>query len=298
MNNNEYGYCKIPKRILDVHVGWAHLDPSSVKYIPCLLCGSSCYEPLASLVINRVEFFIVRCSLCKLVWRNPIPGKLFLCDLYSDKYYNVFEHSPSLVYQAGIPDFSDSDKEMRRQKAQKEVGGWIQRGILSKGGDKHKKFLEIGGGSGYLQHVVDEIGWDTIGLEISTHGIREAMEKGLFVLPTTLDELCDKYLPYKGYFDLIAFFDFLEHVEDPGSVLRTVKHVLKNDGIVIIRIPVTDKCPSLHLVDHIWHFSTNTIGLIINNEGFEIISSHDSGKFIAPNGDFIDNITLFLRKKT
>ena len=72
-----------------------------------------------------------------------------------------------------------------------------------------------------------------MGLEISPHGIKEAIRKGSIVLPIFLDELCTRYLPYDKYFDLIVCYDFLEHVDDPARVLRMIHYILAEDGIII-----------------------------------------------------------------
>lgn len=54
------------ERVFEVQVTWARLKPEEFIWTPCILCGSPHYEPLASLVINWIEFFIVQCSKCRL----------------------------------------------------------------------------------------------------------------------------------------------------------------------------------------------------------------------------------------
>lgn len=298
-SNLEVRY-KIPERLLDAQVPWAQLKPEKFHYINCLLCGSSQYVALASLVINWIEFFLVRCPQCGLIWRNPIPDQVFLRDLYSEAYYNVAKYSPELIYQVGIADADINDQNRRRDRTRLEVADWIRRGITCTTEFNEKRWLlEIGGGRGYLQQAAAERGWNTIGLEISPHGIKAAITKGLLVLPLTLDELCDKYIPYIRYFDVVVFFDFLEHVTDPGQVLRLARYILKDDGMIILRIPKTppEGYPKLHLIDHIWHFSESTLEAFLRKEGFKITDSHESGIFRAPSGDVIENITVFARKQ-
>jgi SAM-dependent methyltransferase len=286
-----------PVRILDASVPWAMINPATVRYIPCLLCGLYNYVSLASLLINGTEFFLVRCNTCELIWRTPIPNEEFLQDLYSEEYYRVNNADPELVYQVGIPDTLLADRTLRETMARAEINDWLTRKVLPQKNTEQIKFLEIGGGGGYLQQAAAERGWETLGIEISNHAIKQAIAKGLIVLPITLDELYDKYIPYLHYFDLVVLFDFLEHVPDPGQVLRIIRKLLDDGGIVIFRIPLSESCPSLHLIDHIWHFSHTTVEHLLEKEGFQIIAKHDSGQFRSPDGKELTNVTVFVKKR-
>lgn len=288
----------LPPRLFQADVSWATLKPDEFQWLPCFLCGSQTYTTLASMVINWSEFFLVRCDRCSLIWRTPMPDWGFLSDLYSEKYFNVAEHSPSLIYQVGIADADEKSHQMRREKTKQEVEDWIARGITPRDKDgKQRRLLEIGGGRGYLQLAAQNAGWDTIGVEISPHGIKEAIAKGFVVLPIPLDQLCEKYLPHVNYFDLVVFFDFIEHVTDPGLVLRMIYFTLKDDGHIVLRVPNTSGTPKLHLIDHICHFSPETLKMLLEREGFEIVESHHSGVFLAPSGDRIDNLTVTAKKR-
>jgi SAM-dependent methyltransferase len=226
-----------------------------------------------------------------------MPDSGFLTELYSEKYYNVASHSPDLIYQVGIPDSEVADQNKRRAITRHEVKSWEEQGLPPKDGfGERRRLLEIGGGRGYLQLAAAEAGWETLGLEISPHGIKAAIEKGLIVLPVTLDEFSEKFIPYRRYFDTVVFFDFLEHVTDPGKVLRMVRTLLKDEGTVVLRIPVTTKCPRLHLIDHIWHFSRESIKGLLQKEGYRVTRSHDSGVFRSPTGESIENLTIFAAK--
>jgi SAM-dependent methyltransferase len=227
-----------------------------------------------------------------------MPDSGFLTDLYAENYFNVWKYSPELIDQVGIADTDETDQRIRREKTQQEVRRWIRKGILPNNHDnRSRKLLEIGGGRGYLQLAAQEEGWNTIGLEISPHGIKEAISRGLTIIPIVLDELCDKYVPYTKFFDLVVFFDFLEHVTDPCRALRMVHSILKEDGTIILRVPciLEDDCPMYHLIDHIWHFSERTLEILLNRENFSIFDRQPSGRFPGEQGQ-VQNITFFARK--
>lgn len=287
-----------PKRLVSVTVPWAQLKEEEFVHIPCVLCGTFQFDAIASLVINWTEFFLVQCRNCGLIWRDPLPNQGFLQDLYSDEYYSIANHSPDILYQVGIADSKEEHQAERRRIARMQVQEWADyASMTSENGEGGKrKLLEIGGGRGYLQQAAADEGWETVGLEISPYGIREAIRRGLIVLPITLDELSEKFIPYSEYFDLAALYDFLEHVTDPARTLRIVSDILKKDGVVAIRVPNTKDYPKLHLIDHIWHFNETTMRALLEREDFEIFHRHDSGIFEAPNGTRIENITIFARK--
>ena len=286
-----------PERILSAQVPWARLNPSEFTHVPCNVCGCWHDEVLAGLVVNWSEFLLVRCRRCGLIWRNPLPGRTFNETLYDENYFRVDAYGPDIRHQVGIPDHGEDEREFRDRISRKEVETWIKFGFKPKDeSGKPRRLLEIGGGRGYLQQAAREFGWDTIGLEISPHGIKSAITKGQVVLPVTLDELCLRYVPYESYFDLIIFYDFLEHVDDPGRVLRMVRFVLSQDGTIIFRVPNTVGRPSLHLIDHVWHFSLKSLSLLLAKEGFRIVRAHHSGTYDAPGKGTIQNITVLAAK--
>lgn len=288
----------LPPRILCAQIDWAQLEPRELTYPVCNICGTCAHETLASLVINWTEFFLVRCARCGLIWRTPLPGPTFSRTLYSEKYYRAQEYPPELRDQVGIADTEATAREFRDKISEQVVQSWIDFGIVpTDPAGSPRKYLEIGGGRGYLQQAAAARGWVTMGLELSVHGIREAIDRRSVVLPVVLDELCTRYMPYARYFDLVVFYDFLEHVEDPSRALRMVYSALRDDGVIIFRVPNTVSPPRLHLIDHIWHFDATTLPMLLHKEGFDVLRAHHSGTYRAANGDTIDNITVFGRKR-
>jgi SAM-dependent methyltransferase len=289
----------IPPRILAAEVSWADTKAEELVHVPCNICGTFDCDPLASLVLNSTEFFLLRCRRCGLIWRDPLPGKTFSYQLYSERYFDVALHSPALVDQVGIADVRPDARQFRDAISDEVVRIWQSLGLspLEETGEP-RRLLEVGGGRGYLQRAADRAGWHTMGVEISPHGIKEAIKNGSLVFPIPLDELSLKYVPYQGYFDVVVFYDFLEHVDDPARVLRTIGALLKNTGSIVFRVPETVGCPRLHLIDHIWHFEPQALDMLLYKEGFTVWHAHYSGTFKAANGLSMENMTIYARKST
>lgn len=299
-------------RLFEQEVDWAELKPQEAVYVPCNICGSFDFASLASLLINRSEFFIVKCNECGLIWRNPLPGQTFLYQLYGPRYFNVAQegtegkkqmrHSvgistSKLQDQVGIVDKGQADQKFRHDISDEVVRTWFSLGVRPRDASgERRKLLEIGGGRGYLQRAAQRAGWETMGLEISPHAIKEAIANELLVFPIPLDDLCTRYVPHENYFHAIVSYDFLEHVDDPARVLRMMNFLLADDGYIIFRIPETKACPRYHLIDHIWHFPCDALDLLFQKENFDIFHAHYSGSFKVSNGEAYQNITFYAKK--
>jgi len=299
-------------RLFEHEVDWAELKPQEFAYVPCNICHSFNFTTLASLLINRAEFSMVRCNECGLIWRNPLPGQTFLYQLYGPRYFNVSQepaasgmnlrHSVGistsrLQDQVGIVDKGLADQKFRDDISDEVVRIWMSLGVRPKDiSGKKRRLLEIGGGRGYLQRAAQRAGWETMGLEISPHGIKAAIANGLLVFPIPLDDLCTRYPP-KEKFHVIISYDFLEHVDDPARVLRMMSSLLSNDGHIVFRVPeTTSACPQYHLIDHVWHFPPNALDMLLQKEGFDLFHAHYSGPFKASSGEGYENVTYYARK--
>lgn len=80
-----------------------------------------------------------------------------------------------------------------------------------------------------------------------------------------------------GTYDIITMIHLLEHIISPVSFLKEVKDKLSGDGIIVIEVPDYCKNPfDLIIADHATHFSVDTLCLVVELAGFEIIWKSDS----------------------
>lgn len=98
---------------------------------------------------------------------------------------------------------------------------------------KNISLLDIGCSYGLFLKKVHEQGWDGFGIEPSEQEVRFAQERfHINVAQTTIEDfVSDKK------WDVITFWDVLEHLPDPFNVLQKIKSMLNGDGILIIRVP-------------------------------------------------------------
>jgi 2-polyprenyl-3-methyl-5-hydroxy-6-metoxy-1,4-benzoquinol methylase len=96
--------------------------------------------------------------------------------------------------------------------------------------------LEIGCGEGEFLKVAGENGWTATGIEISELATKTAREKyGVQALTGTLEQHVDKFVP--GSFDVVILWALIEHVRNPGEILRTVRRLVRNGGAILLYTP-------------------------------------------------------------
>ena len=92
--------------------------------------------------------------------------------------------------------------------------------------------LDFGCGGGFLlENIKCKIKY---GVDINMTARREAEEKGIRVF-SSLDTI-----PFRQKFDAIISHHTLEHIEDPASVLKTLRKYLKKNGLSIHVVPIDD----------------------------------------------------------
>jgi len=96
--------------------------------------------------------------------------------------------------------------------------------------------LEIGCGEGDFLKVAAENGWKTTGIEVSEIAARTAREKhGLEVLTGTVEQHLGRLAP--GSFDVVVLWGLLEHLRNPGEILRTARRLVRSGGAVLLYTP-------------------------------------------------------------
>ncbi len=96
------------------------------------------------------------------------------------------------------------------------------------------RMLDVGCATGvFLQWFQAGGSWDLYGLELSEGAARVARAAGLNVFIGQLEEAAYP----ENYFDVVTFWDVLEHISDPRSALLETRRILKPDGILVLRLP-------------------------------------------------------------
>lgn len=176
--------------------------------------------------LGDTHYQILRCTRCKLQYKNPpIPmDKLMAC--YNASPENNWEHTPSPT--------------KRR---------FDQLNALAEAHAPGRRILDIGCSNGaVLQYFGDT--WDRFGIEPSTEAARVAEQRGISILASTIESL-----DASETFDAILAIDLLEHLDDPRTFFgRALAHL--NPAGVLIAFTGTTDAPSWKLLEsRYWYVS-------------------------------------------
>jgi hypothetical protein len=132
------------------------------------------------------------------------------------------------------------------------------------------RVLDVGCAAGYFLKVCQEKGWDVLGLEVSD-AIRPQAEERLGKQHVMAGLLEDAPLA-PASFDLVTFWDVVEHIPDVVGALKHVRTLLKPGGKLLIETQNVASRTAARMgkawnhykhAEHIYHFDPKTIADVL-----------------------------------
>ena len=108
---------------------------------------------------------------------------------------------------------------------------WIIAEMAGRFSDRNIRILDVGCGAGFLANELVPLGYDVTGLDASESTLEVARRHDS---TGNVDYRCGDAYSMEfgaGSFDVVCAMDFLEHVENPGQVVREVSRVLRAGGL-------------------------------------------------------------------
>lgn len=133
--------------------------------------------------------------------------------------------------------------------------------------------LDIGCGTGYYLHTMQQLGWKVQGVEKNQGAAQAARSHFNLSVRSDLQEV------EKTSFDVITLWHVLEHLQNLSSVFATLRSLLKEEGTLIIALPNSDSYDAklygafwgaYDVPRHLWHFTPDTFARLASKEGFVI----------------------------
>lgn len=203
---------------------------------------------------DRIHYQIVRCQKCGLIYSNPILEEKKLERLYRKSKYN----------------YGNYEIDLRTTYAK-----YLRKYI--KYVPKKNRLLEIGCGNGFFLEKALNLGFERVyGVEPSQDSVNKAKDR------VKNQILVDIFRPgqfKKNYFDIICFFQVIDHLTDPNKFLAEGFKILKpGGGILCINHDVNslsakilrEKSPIFD-IEHTYLYDKKTLTMIFEKHHFKIV---------------------------
>lgn len=233
----------------------------------CVLCGSdkSLWRLLFKLNDSQN---LVKCKECGLVFNDM--RRTDFENVYSDEYFWATEKN----IEGGYFNYAMLEKALYRNY--KFASSFIKKKI--KGKPNIFRLIELGCGCGFFLKQFKDYDnlLDLQGIELNRKAADEGVKMGVNVCCVSVEDYMGSDL-----FDFIVFFEFIEHVLDPGQIIERVYKLTKPGGYVIISTPdigsiffniLKRRWPAIHPGSHNFYFSPATISKLAVKHKFKVIS--------------------------
>ncbi len=231
-------------------------DDSTFFKRPCPLCGTQDSVKLnIGEPVERVGHNVL-CSICGLMYHNPVMTAKAMARFYSEDYVTNYR-----------------DSEVMSQALATQRVNLLKKYIDVK---TIAPALEIGAAYGAYLLTLNNEGIKAHGIEPSRKMAEWAnTEKNLDVIANIYESVPER----PGYFGSIHLFHVLEHVLEPHSTLERIRRELREDGVLYLAVP-TINAPQLAMVYKMIHptvFVPETLQKMLEVVGFKIILLEEKG---------------------
>lgn len=235
---------------------------------PCSVCGSTQFSEVFSVndfSISKEAFVLNSCVQCGFLFTADAPNQSNIGRYYqSDFYISHTDGSKGLI-----------EKLYQLVRKKTLVG---KRNLVAGISRKQKgNILDYGCGTGAFLNEMKTSGWQVSGIEPDS-GARKRAEQlvgSTIGLPEELAVLSS------SQYDIITMWHVLEHVHELNWTIDQLKRLLKDDGKLFVAVPNHQSFDARHygsfwaaydVPRHLYHFSPNTISLLMERHGLKVIS--------------------------
>lgn len=220
-----------------------------MEKINCPICDSSQSYNFIKLKdrfkTKNTTFKLVKCT-CGLVYLNPRPNELDICNYY--KNINYTPHNKVSIFYKLAQSFSYNWK-YKLVKSNCSTGAQL---------------LDYGSGKGEFSNYLQNKGLNVDNYEP--------------ILETNDEKIINKS------YDIITLWHSLEHIHDLSKAINKIKMILKANGLIIIAVPNLDAAEEPFFKNewaaydaprHLYHFNEDSINNLLSKHGLKIIKSQN-----------------------
>lgn len=249
--------------------------PPRLVEVPCHLCAGRGH----SLLFADPPFRVVRCAGCGLVYVTPRYEEEALREIYSSEDYWKSDAARVRGYTDYLRDEPLYLRTYRRRCR-----------LLARHLERPGRALDVGCAAGYFLSVLAARGWEVCGVEVSPFVARFARER--YGLPDIRVGSLEEAGFAGASFDLVTFWDVLEHLVDPRRTLQVARALIRPEGVLVLE---TQNVRSLFArllgrrwhhfkqPEHLYHFDRDTIARLLLESGFDVVENRPffGGKYVS-----------------
>jgi 2-polyprenyl-3-methyl-5-hydroxy-6-metoxy-1,4-benzoquinol methylase len=223
----------------------------------CIICYSKTNNEWAS---QPTPFRTVKCADCGFVWMQTQPTPNIL-----NKYYSNYIGRRRLSNQT----------KMQQRSLQYEDDKLILQQYVKEG-----RLLDVGCNGGFFLDCFDNT-FEKHGIEVDATAVKYANENYDFGANVRCGNILEEKYP-DGNFDVLVMRGTIEHVPKPVEVIERCSKLLKEGAFFYITAtPNADSLAAelfrdrwllFHPIQHLWHFSPNTLKSICDRFGLSFVS--------------------------
>jgi 2-polyprenyl-3-methyl-5-hydroxy-6-metoxy-1,4-benzoquinol methylase len=147
------------------------------------------------------------------------------------------------------------------------------------------RLLDVGCGTGNFLAAAQRQGYDVTGIELNRHAVRTAREQ--LGLPKVFAYRLEEFLALQPEpFDVVTFFEVLEHQDRPAEFLRCVRSLLKSRGWIALSVPNRERWQTAPDVldyppNHLTRWNAHSLRQFMSANGFEVLETREEPLRVA-----------------
>ncbi len=256
-----------------------------LEKINCPCCSKDSYKILNESNYKNIDSLEKLKEVYKSSSDNILIDQLIQCDYCSFIYLNPRVTSKIVTdsYQDTIDETHVSQDKFRLQTFSKSLKKIVR--ILNLQNLSQKYFLDIGSASGIFLKALKDLGFKEEGYEPSKWMVNYGKEK----YKININQGFIDNLNANNKYDLISFWDVLEHVTDLHKTLKKVETMSKKNSYLIINVPdngslackLMGKKWPFYLNVHLYYFDKKSLEKVLKRYKFKLIKSFPHWQYLS-----------------
>lgn len=229
----------------------------------CPVCGNPKFRTLYSGQPSFSDIILIQCERCRLTCTHPLPTDETFHIHDMGAYYGKQKNKFSYFLQ----DFRNEIMKLRARQFMK----------LIPDSATVPRVLDIGCAEGRLLKAFQDYGCRCWGIEHPAYPLQRFFQKDRIHYQQGDFQVID--LP-EDSFDLIVLWHVLEHMDNPGAVMKRIHRLLSPEGILVLAVPnfssleakrFKDSWFHLDMLWHKYHFSHTAMECLFRKNDFRVV---------------------------